>query len=102
MTYFLLYIWAFYLGFVLYAGCQNAIAQKAWAVLIPCAPVIIVAGLMDVMFNATFGTLMFWEWDHSFTFSERLDYHYLSLGWRGSLARDIGGVLDHILPGHIK
>lgn len=99
---FLLYLWVFYLGFVLYAGCQNAIKQRAWLVILPCAPVLIVCGLMDVAFNQVVGRLMFWEWTYTPTFSERLDLHYADSGWRGTLARIIGDVvLDRILPHHI-
>ncbi len=101
MLYFLLYIWVFYILFITYAGCQQAIKARAWAVLIPCAPVLLVAGAMDVVFNATVGCLLFLEWDHTLTFSQRLDSHYLEKGWRGSLARDIGNVLDKVLPNHI-
>lgn len=99
---FLLYLWVFYLGFVLYAGCQNAIAQRAWLVIAPCAPVLLICGLMDVVFNQTFGRLMFLELTYTMTFSERLDLHYNEEGWRGSMARSIGNVLDKILPHHIK
>lgn len=104
----LLYLWVFYLGFVLYAGCQpaikNAIKTKCWRdwlPLVPVAPVLIVCGLMDVAFNQTVGRLMFWEWTYTLTFSERLDLHYGETGWRGSMARSIGNVLDKILPQHI-
>jgi hypothetical protein len=102
MIYFLLYIWVFYLAFCLYAGCQNAIAEKAWGVLIPTLPVVVVGLILDVMFNFTFGRLLFWEWAYTTTFSERLILHFTDTGWRGSVARDIGNVLDHILPHHIK
>ena len=102
MIYFILYIWLFYLSFVLYAGCQHAIITRQYTVLIPCAPVLLVAGLMDVLFNFTLGRILFWELTNTFTFSERLDLHYTGTGWRGSLAGKIGNVLDEILPGHIS
>ena len=108
MIYFLLYVWSLYCGFILYAGCQEAIANavktkcwRDWLPLVPVAPVLLIVGLMDVAFNATVGSLMFWEWDHSLTFSQRLDEHYLEKGWRGSLARDIGNVLNKMMFGHI-
>ncbi|NNM68928.1 MAG: hypothetical protein HKM00_02980 [Gallionella sp.] len=101
MIYFLIYLWLFYIGFVFYAGCQVAITARQWGVLIPAAPVLLIAGLMDVLFNQTFGRVMFWEWTFTMTFSERLDLHFHNSGWRGSLARDIGNVLDKILPNHI-
>jgi len=101
MIYFIIYIYLFYIGFVVWAGCQNAIKDKAWASLIPVAPIVLIAGLMDVAFNFTFGRLIFWELTNTLTFSQRLDLHYLDSGWRGSVARDIGNVLDHLLPNHI-
>lgn len=97
----MLYLWVFYLGFVIYAGCQNAILARKWLVILPCAPVLIVCGLMDVAFNQTVGRLMFWEWTYTLTFSERLDYHFHENTWRGSMARAIGNLLDDILPRHI-
>ena len=94
-------MWFFYLGFVLYAGCQHAIAIRQYAVLIPCAPVLAPAAVMDVLFNFTFGRIMFWELTNTITFSERLDLHYSTTGWRGHLADKIGNVIDTILPKHI-
>lgn len=105
---FLRYLWAFYLGFVLYAGCQVAIANavktkcwRDWLPLVPVAPVLLIVGLMDVAFNQTAGRLIFWEWTYTLTFSQRLDLHFLDTGRRGSIARDIGNVLNKILLNHI-
>ena len=97
----LIYIYLFYLGFILYAGCQNAIESKAWGVLIPVAPIIVIVGLMDILFNQTVGRLIFWELKYTLTFSQRLTLHWFDKDWRGSIARDIGNVLDKILPHHI-
>lgn len=52
---FALDMWVFYLGFVLYAGCQNAIAEKRWLVILPTLPIVLPAGIIDVLFNQTFG-----------------------------------------------
>lgn len=101
MKFILLYIYIFYLGFVLYAGCQVAIANKKWLNLIPVAPILIVAGLMDVLFNQTAGRVIFWEITYTLTFSERLDLHFKDADWRGSVARKLGAFLDAILPSHI-
>jgi hypothetical protein len=87
---------------VIYVGCQNAITQKAWLVILPLIPIILIAGIIDFLFNQTIGRLMFLEWRYTFTFSERLDSHFLDTDWRGSVARDIGNAIDKILPGHIK
>ena len=101
MIYFIA-IYVFYLGFVIYAGCQNAIANRYWPVIIPCAPILLIAGLIDVVFNQTAGRTLFLEWKYTLTFSERLDYHFKDYGWRGAMARSIGNAIDKILPGHIK
>lgn len=97
--YLLLYL--FYLGFVVYAGCQNAIKEKAWLVILPCLPILLVAGAIDVLFNQVFGRLLFLELKYTMTFSERLDVHFLEASWRGSVARSIGNALNKILPKHI-
>jgi hypothetical protein len=98
----LFYLWLFMLGFILYAGCQNAIAKRKWLVLVIPAPVLIVFGLADVLFNQLFGRLIFWEWRYTLTFSQRLDCHVFDEGWRGSIARELGWLLDVFLPGHIE
>jgi hypothetical protein len=97
----LLDMWIFYLGFVLYAGCQNAIEKRRWAVIIPALPIVLPAGLIDVLFNQSIGRLMFLETKYTLTFSNRLQGHYYEDGWRGDLARYIGGAVDAILPHHI-
>jgi hypothetical protein len=102
VEYFLLYLWLFYIAFVVYAGCQTAIKDRKWIALIPCLPIIIIGGIMDIAFNQTFGYLIFWEKEYTLTFSERLDSHFTDSGWRGKLARGLGAVLDEILPGHIS
>jgi hypothetical protein len=102
MIYLLLYFWVFYLGFIFYAGCQNAIVQKRWRVLIPALPVLFVAGVMDVLFNQIFGRLLFWEITSTWTFSQRLDLHYKDIDWRGNRSRKIGSAVDSILPNHIR
>lgn len=97
----ILTLYFFYLGFVLYAGCQEAIKNRDWLVILPCFPILLVAGAIDVLFNQTFGRLLFLELSYTLTFSDRLDSHFHEDGWRGSMARSIGNAINKILPGHI-
>ena len=99
---YIISIYLFYIGFVVYAGCQVAIYNRKWLVIIPCVPIILLAGLIDVLFNQVFGRLMFWEMKFTFTFSERLDLHFHDSDWRGRVAHSIGDAIDQILPNHIK
>jgi hypothetical protein len=92
----ILLLWIFYDGFVTYAGLQEAIKNRDWAIVAPSLPIVIPAGIIDVVFNQTFGRLMFLEWTNTFTFSERLDYHYHEMSWRGSMARSIGNVINKV------
>lgn len=64
--------------------------------------------VIDVLFNATTGSLWFLELPkgapHRFieTFSERLRRHYRhDRGWRYHLAALFRGPINHIAPGHI-
>ena len=95
-------LYLFYLGFVLYAGCHVAIINRQWLVILPCAPILLIAGAIDVLFNQVPGRVLFCEFKGTWTFSQRLDYHFKDVGWRGDLARSIGHAIDKILPGHIK
>ena len=97
----LLTLWVFYLGFVLYAGCQNAIAQHRWLVIVPALPVIIPAGIIDVLFNQSIGRALFLESRYTLTFSMRLEFHYKETGWRGRNARWMADGINTILPHHI-
>lgn len=102
MKYLIIYIYLFYICFVVYAGCQSAIINKKWSALIPVLPILLIAGLMDIVFNQIFGRILFLEWKYTLTFSERLDLHFHDMTWRGTLARDIGDYIDKILPMHIS
>jgi hypothetical protein len=92
----------FFFGFVAYAKLQPAIKNKEWRKVIPWVPLITHAGIIDVLFNQSFGRLMFWELKYTLTLSMRLDLHYKEYGWRGTLSRFISNKLvNKIFPGHI-
>lgn len=95
-------LWIFYLGFILYAGLQPAIKARQWWVVLPAAPVIIPAGVIDVLFNQSVGKLMFLESRYTLTLSQRLDFHWrFGTGWRRRLARNVGFYVNMIFAGHI-
>lgn len=94
-------LYLFFLGFVIYAGMQTAIKQRVWLLILPVAPFIAHAGIIDVLFNQGPGRLMFLEARNTLTLSERIDWHYLDEGWRGDRARWWGNRINIILPGHI-
>jgi hypothetical protein len=94
-------LYVFYLGFVLYAGLQEPIRQKQWLVVIPAVPIIIPAGIIDVLFNQSIGRILFWEMKYTTTLSQRLDLHYYEHGWRGDLSRRVSRIVNMILAGHI-
>ena len=91
----------FYYGFVIYSGCYNAIKQRKWLVVLPCIPIILYAGLIDVVFNQTIGRLLFLELKNTWTLSGRIDLHYVDIGWRGRLARELAWGINTVMPGHI-
>jgi len=64
-------------------------------------PALLFFGALDVILNATIGTLMFWELPHTVTFSQRCSRHFYSNDWRGRLARAFAVPLNAIDIGHI-
>lgn len=97
----LLCLWVFYIGFVVYAGLQPAIKARRWGVVIPCLPILLPAGAIDVLLSPVVGMLVFHEFKHHWTISKRLDAHYYSNDWRGERAQLAGKWVNWILPAHI-
>jgi hypothetical protein len=95
-------LFIFALGFVVYAALQPAIKRRQWWIVLPFAPLIAHAAVIDVLFNQTGGRLVFMEWRYTLTLSQRIDWHYRAGGWRGARARWWADrVINRILPGHI-
>jgi hypothetical protein len=94
-------LYLFFLGFIIYAAMQEAIRQRIWLMVLPVAPFILHAAIIDVLFNQGPGRLMFLETRYTLTLSERIDWHYLDEGWRGDRARWWGDRINIILKGHI-
>jgi len=59
--------------------------------------------VLDVIWNATYGTFLFKELPKEWTFSERLSRHwdYKNLNWRYDKAAVWAAWLNHVDPGHI-
>jgi hypothetical protein len=94
-----LYIFA--VGFVLYAGLQTAIKQKQWGIVLPFAPIILHAAVIDVLFNQSGGRAMFLETRNTWTLSGRFDFHFYEEGWRGDRSRWWGNRINIVFPWHI-
>lgn len=87
MIYLALYIYAFYLLFVV-----TMAAKAAWPFLtitpkVLLAPVALLAVFMDVLFNVTFASLLFFDAPREAMFTKRLDrYKTEGAGWRYTVA----------------
>ena len=100
--YILVLIYSVLISFIIYAGCQDAIKQRRWRVLILPAPFLIWGGFWDIVLNQVLGRLEFLEWRFTWTFSQRLDLHTNDTDWRGPVARAWGRLLNVYLKFHIS
>ncbi len=94
-------VYVLLLLFVLYAEAEQTWPHFNNVEKALFMPVIVVYGAFDVLFNGTVGTVLFLEIPHTVTFSDRLRYHYMEMGWRGKLARVFGHVLNTFWAGYI-
>ena len=58
--------------------------------------------ILDALFNATAGTVMFASLPRELLFSSRVQRHVLDDSWRGHVARFWKRQLNQIEPNHIK
>lgn len=104
-------IYALYVGFFVYAAASSAWNRMLIGHKVLIAPVLLLFGLVDVLFNVTLGALMFWEeplpqtgmwwYQRDWTFSQRCCRWYRASGWRGSLAGAWSVPLNAVYPKHI-
>lgn len=94
-TYFL------FVGFAVYASFIQAWDKLKIGIKVLYAPVLIVFGLADVVFNFTIGSAMFLERAKTLTFSQRLNAHLNDPNWRGQLAGAFSVPLNALYPNHI-
>jgi len=101
----ILYIlfWAYitFLGFMVYVSAKASWGKLKIGIKALLIPALLFFGALDVILNATIGTLMFWELPHTVTFSQRCSRHFYSNDWRGRLARAFAVPLNAIDIGHI-
>jgi hypothetical protein len=104
MVAFILISLLLFYGFVFYAGCVQAWPRLLIAVKILLLPPVIFFGLLDIVFNITFGTLMFLELPsfHLITFSKRCEHHMGENNWRGSIANAYCFLLNSVIPEHCQ
>ena len=92
MLYTIAITYLLYLHFIAYAAIYAAKksgtlqqlplpAKGAAIVILACAVI------LDVLFNATVGTVMFLELPKTWMFTTRCEMHMNEEGWRGDLAR---------------
>ena len=79
--------WCFYLMYSAFKAAQDA------GRIIPTIakwlfyPLLLAGLLLDVVYNATFGSLMFLEFPRTWTLTARCSSHLKEDGWRGAEAR---------------
>ena len=70
-------------------------------------PLLLIGALVDISFNLTWATLLFWQIPHETFFSQRVSNNKNLAGsklnlYRAWLASFICNVLNHYLPSHCK
>lgn len=98
------FVWMYllFLGFLIYAASKHAWHRLKIGIKILLAPVLIVFGIIDVLFNIVVGTVLFLELPRTMTFSQRCSRHLYRNDWRGTVARAFAVPLNAIDPEHIR
>lgn len=78
--------WIFYVGFMHIKEHRHQVQEKAGLLWYGLWPWFIFAYAMDIVFNLTVGSVLFFELPTQWTFSERIIRHQTSKGWRLRLA----------------
>lgn len=98
--------WALLLGFFFYAGVESSWNRLKIGIKILVLPIVVVFGILDFLFDAVFGSIMYLElpgwFSGRFTFSMRCEYHRYDSGFRGVIADAYCYLLNSIVPGHCK
>lgn len=124
LVWFLASTWVFYVLYMVYAGYMVAVRSGArvrrltrWMLY----PVVLAGYLLDVVWNCTFGSLLFFEWPWAadgrslasaltrenhplkWTFTRRLRSHYYDnpTSWRTKQAAWWATYLNPFDPGHV-
>ena len=65
-------------------------------------PLLLLGALVDISFNLTWATLLFWQFPHELMFSQRVSKNRALPCYRGRLARFICNILNRFLADHCK
>jgi hypothetical protein len=80
--------WLHYLVFSAFQAAKDAGREIPWLAYALVMPVIAAGFAIDVVYNATFGSLMFWERPRKpWLLTARCSSHLSDPGWRGAEAR---------------
>lgn len=77
-------LWLFYLAGINLVQNKDKISDFTHVIGLP---LVIIGGLMDVVFNITYGSLLFLDIPREWPFTERLERHLGKDTWRGKIAR---------------
>ncbi len=96
-----------YLFWLLFLSCMAL--KWRWQVLskpvkAASLPAVVVVGIVDIVFNLTLGSLIFWDRPRQWTFSQRVSRYKGLSDWRAPVARWIcSNLLDPFeVGGHCK
>ena len=105
---FIVSSWVLLIGFFFYATVEASWNRLKIGIKILVLPVVLFFGVLDILFDAIFGSIMYLEFPFKhwfngrFTFSQRCEYHWDAPGYRGVIADAYCFLLNSILPGHCK
>ena len=113
-------IWVFYLCFIIFGAWHTAHLaghKFLWTTYAMIVPPILIGYILDLIFNAIVGSLLFleWPWDvpgekekgwkrwafWSWTYTRRCRRHIGDDDWQGSIARWFQKLLNPFDAGHI-
>lgn len=91
------------IGAVVYFRVLTPIANKGRIYTILVLPLAIPMYALDIAYNATIGSLLFWQLPVQWTFSNRLQLLTADTTWRGALAHPISVFVNWLTePNHIR
>ena len=92
-------------GFFFYGQALQAWHRLGVLARISIVPPVLVFAVQDITINVFIGSLMFWQLpfqNHCITFSQRLCWWvHEPLSFRVQMAKDIGHLLNEVVPNHI-
>lgn len=91
-----LLLWVTWVMYLAYASLEGAYkrGQVGKVAKVLAIPLLLVFWPLDVLFNVTLFSVMFWEWPKELTITARLSRHHReSTGWRYKMAKWFGAEL---------